>query len=200
MRYGKTIGNVALAVIVLSCLAVLAISVYPGVLNDFLFFAILLAFFVIPIVTIIGLVTLFVLARHGKLKGVTIPWKRVGVVVTILFGTFVLLQFYVPRRIAFSVSRSAFERLVSQAPESHYQGTPLNRRLGLYRVDEYAADPRGGVYFRVYRGTDGIGPDCMSYGFVYTPNAKGTPFGASQYELFGLGNDWYWFHVSDDWY
>ena len=67
-------------------------------------------------------------------------------------------------------------------------------------VDEYTADPRGGVYFRVHRGHDGIGPDVMSYGFVYKPNRIGTPFGAAGYHLFRLGNDWYWFRASDDWF
>ena len=76
----------------------------------------------------------------------------------------------------------------------------MNQRLGIYLVDEYAADPRGGVYFRVYSGTDGIGPDQMSYGFAYKPNRKGTPFGAARHRLFRLGNDWYWFRASDDWH
>lgn len=188
----KIAGNVALVATTLGCLVVLAISIYPGALNDLLFPAILLSFFIIPLIALAGLVAL--------LAGVTIPWRRVAVIAIILLGTYVFLEFYVPRRIAFAVSRSAFEQLISQAPKSDRKGTPLNRRLGIYRVDEYVADPRGGVYFRVYSGSDGIGPDRMSYGFAYAPNTKGTPFGAAHYRLFGLGNDWYWFHASDDWY
>jgi len=118
----------------------------------------------------------------------------------VLFGTCILLQFYVPRRMAFAVSRASFESIVPSARPSEYQGTLLNRRLGIYLVDEYAADSRGGVYFRVYRGSDGLGPDRISYGFAYKPNASGTPFGAAGCQLFRLGNDWYWFRASDDYY
>ena len=81
-----------------------------------------------------------------------------------------------------------------------HDGAPLNRRLGFYGVDEYAADPRGGVYFRVYTGGDGIGPDQMSYGFAHKPNSEGSPFGAASYRVHRLGGDWFWFEASDDWY
>jgi hypothetical protein len=207
MKHVKVASNIAIVLIVLGCLVVLTISVYPGALDDLLFAAILLLFLAMPIVVIamlivviVALVTLIVFARRGTMKGVTIPWRRVAIIATVLFGTYVLLKFYVPRRIAFAVSRAAFQQLVLQAPKSDRQRTPLNRRLGVYRVDEYATDPRGGVYFRVYSGGDGIGPDRMSYGFTYRPNSKGTPFGAAHYRVFGLGNDWYWFRASDDWY
>lgn len=204
MGHEKIVGNIAVAVTVLGCLVLLTLSIYPGVLNDLLFIAILLSFVAVPVLGIIlgiaGLVVLLVLARRGSLKRPKIPWRRIAVVVTILFSTYVAIKFYVPRRIAFAVSRSAFEQLVLQAPKSDRHGTPLNRWVGIYCVDEYATDPRGGVYFRVHIGPDGIGPDCMSYGFTYAPNTKGTPFGAARYRLFELGNDWYWFCASDDWY
>jgi hypothetical protein len=196
----KVASNVIIALTALACAVALVISVYPGVLNDLLFIGILLSVLVVPVVGIAGVTFLVVLARKGKLRGRRIPWTQVAVVFALLFGTYVLLKFYVPRRIAFAASRDAFEQMVPQATASEYQGTPFNRRLGVYKVDEYAADPRGGVYFRVYSGGDGIGPDRMSYGFAYKPNQKGTPFGAARYRLFRLGNDWYWFRASDDWY
>lgn len=196
----KVASNVIIALTALACLVALAISVYPGVLNDLLFIGILLSFLVVPVVGIAAVVVLVVLARKGKLRGLRIPWMRVAVVFALLFGTYVLLKFYVPRRIAFAASRASFEQMVPQAKPSDYQGAMLNRRLGVYKVDEYAADPRGGVYFRVYSGGDGIGPDRMSYGFAYKPNQKGTPFGAARYRLFRLGNEWYWFRASDDWF
>ena len=71
----------------------------------------------------------------------------------------------------------------------------MNRRLGIYEVGEYAADPRGGVYFRVYDGRYNFGPDRMSYGFAYKPNDKGSPFGEARYRVFPLGHDWYWFQA-----
>ncbi len=196
----KVASNFIIALKALACVIALAISVYPGVLNDLLFIGILLSFWVVLVVAIVGLIVVVVLARRGKFRGLRIPWMRVAVVFAVLFGTYVLLKFYVPRRIAFAASRAAFEQMVPQATPSEYQGTPLNRRLGVYKVDEYAADPRGGVYFRVHRGRDGIGPDVMSYGFAYKPNRQGTPFGAARYRVFRLGNDWYWFRASDDSY
>lgn len=196
----KTTANIAIALTALACVVALAVSIYPGVLNDLLFLAVLLSFLIVPIVGIVALVTLIVLVCKGKLKGMRIPWRQAAVVLAILFFTFVLLRFYVPRRFAFAASRSSFEQLVTQAAPSEFGGTALNRRLGVYQVDEYAADPRGGVYFRVYTGGDGIGPDQTSYGFAYRPNTKGTPFGAAHYGVFRLGNDWYWFLASNDWY
>ncbi len=196
----KVASNVIIALTALVCVVALAISVYPGVLNDLLFIGILFSILIVPLVGVVGLIVLLVLALKGKLRGLRIPWKRLAVVFALLFGTYVLLTFYVPRRIAFAASRTAFEQMVPQATPSEYHGTVLNRRLGVYKVDEYAADPRGGVYFRVHIGGDGIGPNRMSYGFAYKPNQNGTPFGAARYRLFRLGSDWYWFRASDDWY
>ena len=193
----KTLGNVVLFSTAIVCPAALAISIYPGVLNDLLFSAILLGILVIPVIAILALVALIVFAYLGKLKYVRPPWAQAAVVFAILSCTFLLLLFYVPRRIAFAASRTAFEELVPQAVE---QATHLNRRVGVFEVDDYAADPRGGVYFRVYQGADGIGPDRMSYGFVANPNSEGTPFGAARYCTFSLGHNWHWFCASDDYY
>ena len=98
----------------------------------------------------------------------------------------------------FAASLSSFEQVLAQAPASDFDGAPLNQWCGIYRVDKYAADPRGGVYFRVYRGGDGLGPDTMSYGFCHQPIRQGTPFGAARYRIFPLGDNWYWFRVSND--
>ena len=196
----RAAGNVIITLTALACLVALSLGVYPGVLNDLLFVGFFASFLVVPTVGIVAAAVLFVLARRGKLRGLRIPWRRVSIVcVAMLFGTYVLLKFYVPRRIAFAASRAAFDELVPQATPSAAGGTPLNRRVGIYTVDEYAADPRGGVYFRVHRGYDGLGPDVRSYGFVYQPNPSGTPFGAGGYRLFRLGGNWYWFRASDDW-
>lgn len=193
--------NVFVALVGVVCAGALVVSIYPGVLNDLVFIALLLFFLFGLIGGAIGLVVLITLAAKGKLPALRIPWSHAVVSVVILFcSTYAALRYYLPRRIAFAVSRSSFERLVAQAPQSAEYATPLNQWCGVYRVDEYAADPRGGVYFRVYTGADGIGPDQMSYGFVHQPNAEGTPFGASRYRVFRLGNDWFWFRASDDWY
>ena len=90
-------------------------------------------------------------------------------------------------------------RSFRRPPVSDFDGARLDRRLGLYQVERYAADPRGGVYFHVHSGADGIGPDRMNYGFVYQPNSRGTPFGAADYRTYKLGDNWFWFRASDDW-
>jgi hypothetical protein len=74
----------------------------------------------------------------------------------------------------------------------------LGQRLGVYSVDRYAADPRGGIYFRTHAGPDGIGPDTMSYGFAFWPNREGTPFGKAGYGLSHMVGDWYCFSASND--
>jgi hypothetical protein len=100
---------------------------------------------------------------------------------------------------AFLIDRPAFETAAVGAPKSTI-GMPFGKRLGIYNVDECAADPRGGLFFRVYSGRDGISPDTMSYGFVKQPNLKGSPFGAAKYAIFHLVDDWYWFRASNDWF
>src|SRR5688572_7220766 len=121
----KAAANVVIALTALACLAALAISVYPGALNELLFRVILLSLVAVPVVAIAGITALIVLARKGKLQGVRIPWARTGVVLALLLCTSGLLKLYVPRRIGFAVSRAAFERLVPLAPPSEHQGTPL---------------------------------------------------------------------------
>ena len=116
-----------------------------------------------------------------------------GIAGLILLITLVLLGLDVPRRVAFFASRGAFEAYAAQSPVQEYGAAELNQWLGVFWVDEYAADPRGGVYFRVFRTAVGIGPDTMSYGFVRQPNPHGSPFGAAHYRYFPIGGGWYWF-------
>lgn len=113
--------------------------------------------------------------------------------------TLLLMIFDVPRLVVFVGCRPSFEAAVWGTPRSEH-GLPFGKRLGVYRVDERAADPRGGTFFRVYAGADGIGPDTLSYGFVKRPNRTGTPFGAAGYAIFHLIDDWYWLRASNDWY
>jgi hypothetical protein len=116
-----------------------------------------------------------------------------------LIVSFALILTGSPRRIAFRISGPAFQRHVATAPASAYEGKGLGLWLGVYYVDRYAADPRGGVYFRTHAGADGIGPDTMSYGFAFRPNPKGTPFGRAGYRYSHVVGDWYSFSASNDW-
>lgn len=179
------------------CVGALLVSTYPGVLNDLAFLAILLSFVIVPVAGVIGLVLLVILMRRNRLAELLNLRKQAVILFVMLVGTLGLLKLYVPRRIAFALSRSSFEQVAaSEVPDD---AVPPERFIGIHHVDTYAGDDRGGVFFRVYRGTDGVGPDEMSYGFVLRPNREGTPFGAAKYRLFGISGDWYWFRVSDDW-
>jgi hypothetical protein len=196
-------------------LVLLGLSVYPGVLPDLLFIVALFSPLWFPALVIGGLIFLVVQSRSTKRppikpdldligdevgggKETVHPRLRITTAPAIIAASLILVWFGVPRRVAFLLSRPAFERLVATASANGYEGEPLGRRLGLYDVDRYAADPRGGVYIRTHAGPDGIGPDTMSYGFAFRPNREGTPFGKTGYGLSRMVGDWYCFSASND--
>ena len=195
----KMAANLVLLLACAASVAAVVLSVYPGILRDVLFVLVLASILWLPLAAIAAVAWLVLMIR-SKVRFIDWPWLRYGLAAAILLSTFVLVLFYVPRRLAFAYSISDFQALVEQAPVHESGGEPLNQRVGVFMVQDYAADPRGGVYFRVYQGGDGIGPDIMSYGFVHQPNREGTPYGAARYGLYHLGSGWYWFRASDDWY
>lgn len=201
----KIFSKIAICITLFICVAILIISIYPGALNSFFFPVILVSILCVPIfaVSVIIYWGLRTLGRRNlqsiRLRRQTfLPWREVTIIAGIVLVCCVLLKFYIPRRLAFMVSRSQFEQVRVQPPISAKGNIKLNRKLGLYEVDEYAIDSRGGVYFRVFSGGDGLSPDTISYGFVHQPNSEGSPFGAADYQVFYLDGDWYWFRVSDD--
>lgn len=117
----------------------------------------------------------------------------------VMFATLALLWFHVPQRVAFAFCQAELRGLVDDAPAGEFGGVELGRQVGPYHVDRYAADERGGVFFRTATGPDGISPDQMSYGFAFRPNGRGTPFGNARYGHLHLFGDWYMFAASDDW-
>lgn len=156
----------------------------------------------IPLTICTGPVVGFALLLWSVIRGRGLRFSRVArptaftVLMTATLLT-LLIYLHIPQRLVFASVRTQFDALVTAAPTSD-DGVPLNRRIGLYRVDEFARDPRGGVYFRVYIGPDGIGPDRLSAGFAYQPNRTGTPFGRARYQLHSIGDGWYSFSASDD--
>ncbi len=191
----------------------LFMSVYPGVLADLFFIAELFSFLWVPALGIV----LFIVrqARVADKKSVEtnldpigdeivgdkkrIPHRRWSIFSpAVVVLSLVLILSGIPRRVAFVLSRPAFQRLAATAPVSGYDAEAVGHLVGVYYVDLYGADPRGGVYFRTHAGPDGIGPDTMSYGFVYRPNPKGTPFGNSGYRYSHVVGDWYCFSASND--
>jgi hypothetical protein len=192
--------RLVLFIVLAVCVAVLITSIYPGALDSLFFAVILVSILGMPIFAVVGLWCWSILARQGKLRSIKVPIRSIAVIAGILLVSYILLKFYIPRRLAFMASQSAFEQIRVQVPVSGSKKMTLNRKLGFYEVDEYAADSRGGVYFRVYSGGSGLGSDVSSYGFAYQPNREGSPFGAANYQVFYLHGDWYWFRVSDDWH
>ncbi|MBD2214719.1 hypothetical protein H6G27_33450 [Nostoc linckia FACHB-104] len=201
----KILGKIVICITLFMCAAILIISIYPGALNSFFFPVMLVSMVCVPIFAVLailfwGLRTL----ERRDLKSIRlpwqtfVPWREVTIIASIVLVCYILLKFYIPRRIAFMISRTAFEQVRVQLPISARGKITLNRKLGLYEVDEYAMDSRGGIYFRVFWGGDGLSPDTISYGFVHQPNREGSPFGTANYQVFYLCGDWYWFRVSDD--
>ena len=172
----------------------LVLSVWPGfVVGCFLVLA-------YPLIGLLGLAWCAVVFRRVVAGGPPLSRRdvrRVLVAPLMVCVTYAALRFYIPRRVAFAVVCPEFARHVAAAPVSE-SGVPLDRRLGIYRVDEYATDARGGTYFRTGYTADGIGPDRLSYGFAHRPNGAGSPFGAARYRVWRLSRDWYWFRASDD--
>lgn len=195
----KRVAQTVVALTSFVCIVALVVGIYPGVLVGFLGLFLLFALLLSPIAVPVVLIALGILVWKGRWIWKELPWKHAILAAALLGCTYVLLKFYVPRRIAFLASRHVFERFIDEDPFSN-QRTRVDRFFGVVFVDEFAVDDRGGVYFRTYTAPDGLGPDVMSYGFVYQPNHQGTPFGAANYGLFRLGSDWYWFRASDDWY
>ncbi|MBD2518277.1 hypothetical protein H6G93_25545 [Nostoc sp. FACHB-973] len=201
----KILGKIAICITLLIGVAILIISIYPGALNSFFFPVMLVSIVCVPIFAVLAILFwgLRTLGRRDlksiRLRRHTfVPWREVAIIAGIVLVCYVLLKFYIPRRLAFIISQSAFEQVRIQLPISAKGKITLNRKLGLYEVDEYAIDSRGGAYFRVFSGGDGLSPDTISYGFVHQPNSEGSPFGAAHYQVFYLYGDWYWFRVSDD--
>jgi hypothetical protein len=119
-------------------------------------------------------------------------WRSIALVLVVL-GMLVLRT---PQRLVLTIVQDELETLVASAPSREWQGEPLERQIGPYWIDEYAADPRGGVYFRTYSGRLGLlGMDTVSYGFAYRPNTEGCPFGHHSYRYHHLFGDWYAFSV-----
>ncbi|AFY56464.1 hypothetical protein Riv7116_4024 [Rivularia sp. PCC 7116] len=174
------------------CIAILAISIYPGALGSLFFALLLVSIICIPIFIVVGIFALIVLGRRGLFSKVNISWRLVRAISGIVLLSCILLQFYIPRRLAFLASKSAFEQIIASGK------TASNRQLGLYKIDKYAVDSGGGKYFRVKTIGNGFSPDVTSYGFVYQPNRKASPFGNANYQVFNLYGNWYWFEASND--
>jgi hypothetical protein len=172
-----------------TCSLTLVFSIYPGLLHGFaISIAIAFLWFV--------LMGWFAIAALQHWRTQTSTLIAILLILAISYG---LLKFYVPRRIAFVMSRPAFEQWIATHPAKLTKGETINTKLGIYHVEYYISSDQNDSYFRTYHHGDGLGPDTVSYGFAYRPNSKQSPFGAAQYQLYPLEGEWYWFTASNDW-
>ena len=201
----KTVVRAVLIVTVLSAFAALGLSIWPGALEDMLLTAMLYSVVGIPL-ALCGLAGVAVVLYRRHWKGLdALSTREAFAIPVVAVVTLLLVVLQIPRHVAFLLARSSFEQMVQSAPMFEYNRRPLNYegprrniKLGLYEVDWYVRDPRGGVFFRTHLGPDGLGPDQMSYGFAYQPNREATPFGSARYNVHRMVGEWYSFCVSND--
>jgi hypothetical protein len=146
----------------LGSLALLGLSVYPGVIADVPFIAWLFFPLWLPV---LGNVLFILIQSRTRVAGKKSDetdlnltgdeivgdekpishrrWSILSPAIVVL--SLVLIMNGIPRKAAFLLSRPGFQRYAATAPTSEHEGDALKRWLGVYFVDRYAADPRGGV-------------------------------------------------------
>jgi hypothetical protein len=199
----KKLFTTRLTITILLCVLCLLWGLWPGSLDPFIvFLAVLVS---VPFLLIVGVHFVFTIIRRFSkdpdfVKASFLRFVLGSAIVVATAGT-TLLQ--IPLGISFVLSKPQFEPFISSAPVSQYacsgERTLLSRRLGMWHVDRYGTDPRGGTYFRIGTSMDGIGPDTMSHGFAFKPNPEGSPFGNAKYYYSRITGSWFYFAASDDW-
>jgi hypothetical protein len=164
------------------CGALLALSAWPGMLEQ------------ISAAAIAGVLAIWRLLRPARPNS---PQRRTSAIVVLVWAiaTPILLTTHTTRWLTFSRHQPQFEALLAKAPPPGNRSTAnLNADLGLFWIDQWGTDARGGTYFRTMVGA---APENRSFGFAYRPNTDGSPFGDAGYELRHLQGDWYSFAASD---
>jgi hypothetical protein len=176
----------------------LLVSVYPGLPSELAFLASIGSPFWLPVVCILLLAYAYM---YRQAPGLVRPrpgrrrWFATAALLLVLNSY--LLWGGVPRRLAFLHAQPAFRASLAAAPPAHAGGERFDRRLGVYYVDRFAADLRGGIYFRTRSSPDGFYTHRMTYGFCYRPNSEGSPFGDGKYALAHVVGEWYAFQASE---
>jgi len=195
--------TIKLKVMIVGCILLLAWGVWPGLLSEYSFLISIATVFLMLFLLANFVHFIFSIIRQlrNNPADAKTSFFRFIVGAAILVLTVAIWWLQIPLRIPFYFCKTSFEPFVKLAPTSEYVGEThaLNKRLGIWYVDQYAVDPRGGTYFRIASGQEGFGPDVISYGFAFKPNLKGSPFGNARYYCSNLVGHWYYFEVSDDW-
>lgn len=187
----------ALSVII--SLVLLVLSIYPGVLPDLLFLGLLSSPFWFPGLCLLGV--FFINLSHDTPSLHRPPFlqrRSAKLSLTVLVLNSVLLWTDIPCRLGFLLSQPEFSALAESVPVPLSERGILEYRAGLFKVDRCDTDPRGGLYFRTHRGSDGLRPREISYGFARRPNPSGSPFGNVNYRRSHLIGDWYCFAASNE--
>jgi hypothetical protein len=175
----------------------LPLSVYPGLVSELGFFAAISSPFWMPAACLLWWAFVDTAREVADLFGQPPARRRwLAPAALVLILNCGLLWWGVPRWLAFLHARPGFEAFIATAPPVYSSGEGFDRRLGVYRVNRLATDPRGGVYFQTRSGPDGFRTSKMTYGFSYRPNQAGSPFGDEKYALLHVVNDWYSFQAS----
>lgn len=210
----KILGPIAVILTLLVCIGLLVLGARPGVLDDVIVITLILGMLgtmiLLPFAALAGVVVLWIclwkrefpLPRFKLQRLRSLPWKSAGMSLGLLLATGMLLVLRVPMKLAFEGAKPQLEHLLQQlaAQPPEHQRSATMQKAGRFNIDEYAADPRGGIYFRTYTSIIIHSPDTISWGFAYRPNQQGSPFGAADYMLIPLGNDWYCFRANNDWH
>ncbi len=187
------------ALSVIMSLVLVVLSIYPGMLSELLFVGLLSSPFWLPGFCLLGVFLINLSHETPTLNrphDVRSRWMKLCFAILLLNS--VLLGTDIPCRLAFILSQQTFTALAQTAPLPLSERGILKRRVGLFVVDRCDADPRGGLYFRTHRGSDGLRTHEMSYGFVHRPNPAGSPFGDARYRRSHLIGDWYCFAASNE--
>ena len=170
----------ALLTIVLSLVA-LGLSMVPGVLGQFL---------VWPVYALAGVYAAVAvgLSLRALVRGPNLSRGHALIVLANVVLTPYLLEARTVQALVFDRKRPQFEALLPQAPPpGRHESVLLAADFGIFIVDRWGTDDRGGVYFRSVQTAH------TSYGYAYRPNAIGSPFGDVGYELYPLADDWFAF-------
>ena len=174
------------------CGALLALIAWPGMLEQ-----IPSRLALIVGISAAAITAVFALWRFLRPARPNSPQPRTSTIVVLFcaIATPILLMTHNTQRVAFSRHQLQFEALLANAPPPGDRSIAnLNADLGLFWIDVWGTDARGGTYFRTMVGAP---PERRSFGFAYRPNTVGSPFGDLEYELQHLTGDWYSFAASD---
>jgi hypothetical protein len=176
----------------------LPVSVYPGLPSELTFLAFISSPFWMPVACIALWAYASMSRQAPDLLSPRLGRRRwFATAALVLVLNCCSLWCGVPRRVAFLHARPAFQASLAAAPPAHAGGTSFGRRLGVFYVDRFAADLRGGFYFRTRSSPDGFYKYRMTYGFCHRPNPEGSPFGDGKYALAHVVGDWYAFQASE---